>query len=128
MSGTDLMQGAERDVVFAEAARGEQYMARTHQYKLLLCRDPDDSQFFDLTQDPLETTNLMDEPFYQHLIAELRRRLLNWVLFDCPSRTHLDPDAPTIEANNVPTRKDMHVQQGRDYYRTQMTQPFEFHA
>jgi arylsulfatase A-like enzyme len=129
MSGVDLSaRDIERDTLFAEAAQGQQYMVRTRKHKLLICRNGAHSQFFDLTQDPLETTNLFADPSHQHQIAELRCRLLDWMIFDCPSPTHLDLCAPIIGAGNVPATDDGHVQQGIDYYRTRMSQPFEFHA
>jgi arylsulfatase A-like enzyme len=127
MSKVDLTPGAPaHDIVFAEAARGQQYMARTRRHKLLLCRNPAHSQFFDLNRDPFEMNNLIADPSCQPHIDTLRRRLADWILFARTTPAHLDLDAPVIKASNVPDRDDEHVQQGIDYFEAQMSQSFEF--
>jgi hypothetical protein len=99
-------------------------MARTRTRKLLLCRDDAHSQFLDLQADPPETRNRFRDPACQGEIAELTEALLRWVLFDEPCRTHLDDHAPIVAGENVPDRGDGHVEEGIEYFRRRMSEPF----
>ena len=100
-AGADLTDGIGRQVIFAESGRGREYMARTQTHKLLLTAETDQSLFFDLQSDPLELDNRFHNPACQAEIADLRERLLHWVLFEQPSPVHLDEAAPFIDGENV---------------------------
>ena len=90
MSGLDLADpGAGRPIVFAENRRGGSYMARSPHHKLLLSRDSRQSLFFDLTADPFELRNRLDDPEYQPLVDELREALVRWMLFETPTPSYL---------------------------------------
>lgn len=98
--GQDLTDGVPRSVIFAESGRGRQYMARTHRHKLLLCRQREQSQFFDLQRDPNELNNRFQDPACQREIRSLSQALARWVLFDQPSPTHLNEHAPVNRQAN----------------------------
>ena len=128
MTGLDLASERGRrgrDVIFAEGGAGQQVMARTRTRKLLLCRDDAHSQFLDLQADPLETRNLYREPARRGEIAELTEALLRWALLDEPYRIHLDDSALIVAGDNVPDRGDGHVEEGVEYFRRRMSEPFD---
>ncbi len=100
MSGMNLTQESDGpDYVFAE--KGDEYMVRSRTHKLLLNRNPDRSMFFDLTRDPLEMENRINDDQYQTEIAALRDRLYEWALFDSRATNHLDHNAPLCPSKNV---------------------------
>ena len=108
MAGLDLREsGVGRSCVFAESGQGREYMARTATHKLLLGRteSEEDSLLFDLTQDPLETRDLSDDPSAAPDLARLRARLSDWSLFESASRVHVNAAAPCISGPNVPVAK-----------------------
>jgi hypothetical protein len=72
-------------------------MARTNDRKLVVQESDDQSRFFDLATDPLESDDLYHEPSRRAEIAELRERLMRWRLFDSPPPTRLVPTAPQTE-------------------------------
>lgn len=124
-AGMDLLdESQQRDVVFAEAGRGSEYMVRTQTRKLLLCANPEQSQFFDLAADPLEMVNLYDEPAYQDEILALRQSLLNWVLFEQPSPVHVDEEANVIAGDNVLRSDDgkhsLNINETMNYFEAKM--------
>lgn len=61
-------------------AEGRRKMVRTREWKYV--HDPmgDRDELYDLTRDPWELNNLIDDPVYRDLIAELRLKLLDWSL------------------------------------------------
>ncbi len=123
MAGQDLLApGTDRKIVFAECIRARQYMARTHTHKLLLCRDPSKSLFFDLERDPYEMENRIHDPAYQHVVSELTEHLLNWSLFDAPSMAHLNERAPIVDVPNVPPIGGKHWDTSDAYYRRKMSE------
>jgi arylsulfatase A-like enzyme len=121
MEGHDLADpDAGRACVFAEGWGGSEYMVRTADHKLLLCRDLALSQFFDLRRDPLELDNRIHDPAYASALQELRDRLLAWTLFDANSHVYVDHDAPRIAGPNVPAREDGHAEEMAAYFRARM--------
>ena len=127
MQGHDLAVSTEgRNMIFAENWGGAEYMVRTPTHKLLLCRDEDPSQFFDLARDPLELENRIADPAYAELIAELREALLTWALFDARTPTYLDEDAPVIKGDNVPARDDGHIAAQTVYFRKLLEEELMF--
>ncbi len=123
MQGMDLHDAsAGHAYVFAESGHGRAYMVRSKTHKLLLCRDPSQSRFYDLERDPLETDNRINDPAYQGMIDEFREVLNAWALFEAPSQTHLDEDAPVVRGDNVPHRGDGHVSSLVEYTHERMKQ------
>ncbi|NKB70847.1 MAG: sulfatase-like hydrolase/transferase [Candidatus Latescibacteria bacterium] len=117
MQGLDLADpAADRDAIFAESGRGQAFMARTHEHKLLLCRRDQQSQFFDLQADPHELTNRYAEAACQGEIDQLRRRLTDWALFDAAAPVHVDEDAPLITGPNVRHPDDGQREDLYDYF------------
>jgi arylsulfatase A-like enzyme len=126
MQGLDLnVPEAGHDLIFAEAPRARQYMARSREHKLLWCRDATQSQFFDLTRDPLELHSVLDDPAYRPVVESMRQALSDWALFDSPSLVHLDSGAAVIASDNVPQGTDGHVEEGIRYFREEMAEPFD---
>lgn len=122
MQGLDLTDSTlKRDIVFAESGWGDEYMARSYRYKLLLCKDLDKSLFFDLQKDPLELNNLFHHPDYQEKIEEYTRAIARFVLFDAPSPIHLDENAPIISGKNIPSSYDGHREESINYFRINFT-------
>ncbi|MCU0520795.1 MAG: sulfatase-like hydrolase/transferase, partial [Anaerolineae bacterium] len=118
MQGQDLTAGsAGRTIVFAENWGGAETMVRTATHKLLLCRDPAQSQFYDLLHDPLELDNRINDPAYADAIRTLRETLLTWALFDARTQTYLDYNAPRAAGENVPSGNDGHVEAQTAYFR-----------
>jgi arylsulfatase A-like enzyme len=97
MTGIDLFSNRRRECLFSEARFGNAYMARTNDRKLVVQESDDQSRFFDLATDPLESDDLYHEPSRRAEIAELRERLMRWRLFDSPPPTRLVPTAPQTE-------------------------------
>lgn len=121
MQGIDLAENkAGRDLIFAESGMGTEYMVRSAEYKLLLCRDREESQFFDLRKDPFECHNLFQHLDYQKLIAEYIKALAEWLLFDTTTPVYLDEEAPLIVSTNVPALKDNHRGKSIQYFRQHM--------
>ncbi len=98
------LRDADRDAVFAEDNQ-HNYMVRTRDRKLLLCPQRK-SQFFDLTSDPHELTNLFDDPKHQAEISQLKERLLRWLAFETPPPLHVDEGGPVGNGPNVQTYMD----------------------
>ena len=122
MGGIDLAdESAGREVVFAEGYGGREYMARTRTEKLLLCNESAQSQYFDLSADSLELENRIDDPACSGGVEELRDALLQWALFDSPSRVHLNYKAPEISAENVSPQGGESATAVADYFRSRMS-------
>jgi len=119
MAGEDLRTVA-RPLMFAETGRGSAYMVRSHTRKLLLCKNEDQSQFFDLKKDPFEMNNVIDDPVYGEEIQAFKDALMRWMLFDFPSKTHLDEDGPIISGDNVPAQDDGHREEMYQYFKSKM--------
>ena len=119
MAGEDLRE-VDRSLMFAETGRGNAYMVRSHTRKLLLCKNEDQSQFFDLEKDPQEMNNVIQDPVYGAEIQEFREALMRWALFDFPSKTHLDEAGSVIEGENVPDRDDGHREEMYQYFKSRM--------
>ena len=101
MTGCDLANAPQRELIFAESGRGHSYMVRSQTQKLLFCRDETHSQFFDLQSDPYELDNRYGDPNCQETIAQMKAALAQWVLFDAPYPVHTDEEAPIIAAPNA---------------------------
>ncbi|OLF14313.1 hypothetical protein BLA60_04040 [Actinophytocola xinjiangensis] len=95
LPGNDLTDPAPgHDCVFAEDRRhGVAGMARTGEYKLLWS-DVAGEALFDLTADPHELTNVVDDPVHGEALRRLRETVARWALFDATPPTYLDHDAP----------------------------------
>jgi hypothetical protein len=108
--------------MFAEKGQGQEYMVRSHTHKLLWCKNPDQSQFFDLQEDPFELDNRIHDPTTKAQITEMKNALVQWMLFDAPSCVHLDENAPTINQPNVPSKGDEHRETLYTYFQERMNE------
>ena len=54
-------------------------MIRDGQYKLVVYHGHGGGQLFDMTSDPLELTNLWNDPAHQHARLELIQRMTDWL-------------------------------------------------
>ena len=126
MEGEDLElltdDSGKRKLMFAEAGRGSGYMVRSHTRKLLLCDRDERSLYFDLEADPYEMNNLYGDPVYKEEIDEFRAALMRWALFDSPSRMHIDEQAATIQAGNVPDTGDDLQKEMYTYFKGKMAE------
>lgn len=102
MCGIDISAPESgREFVFSEAQYLENgrpcqgYMIRTEEYKLLLRGAMEKgAMFFDLRKDPWELHNEIANPVYKETIEELRRQLVDQVLFTGSGANHCDQAAP----------------------------------
>lgn len=76
-------------------------MARTKTRKLLLCEDESYTTFFDLENDPEETTNLIKDARYQADVVSIKDALMRWMLFETKTPVHVDEDAQRCGGDNV---------------------------
>ena len=121
MIGSDLRTGVQnRTYMFAEMGRGREYMIRSHTHKLLWCKDANQSQFFDLQEDPFELHNRITDLKSQQQITNMKNALVQWMLFDAPSCVHLDENAPVINQPNVPPRNNTQREDLYAYYQKRM--------
>jgi arylsulfatase A-like enzyme len=119
MRGLDLADAnADRPFVFA-GGTGHRYMARSRTHKLLLGRERAQCLFFDLERDPLEMTNLFEEPSCQPRIEEYRRAITDWLMFDAPPPVYRDANALRITAPDVPPATNDHRAQMYRYFEEQ---------
>ena len=121
MTGINLLEVTKgREYVISEWER-QYYMVRTSHDKLLYHKNPDFCRYFNLADDPLEMRDLYHDPTCQTKISELKDILRDWLAFEAPPFTHLDANAPTLSAPNVPTAGDGHEKVGMDYFSSKMT-------
>jgi arylsulfatase A-like enzyme len=119
MQGNVLnQQNRGHDYIFAEYP-GE-YMIRTHNEKLLLAKDQDDSLYFLLQSDPYEMHNLYHDPSRKSDINKLKEVLLDWMLFTQPTHTHLDHNAAIVKGKNVPDKDAKNATKLKAYFREKM--------
>jgi arylsulfatase A-like enzyme len=69
---------ARDDVMY----HGKAAMCRTHEYKYVR-RVYESDELYDLRRDPGETRNVVNEPAYAAVAAQLRDRLLTWYQETC---------------------------------------------
>lgn len=108
MTGVDLAVGdPPRDYVFAEMGRGHEYMVRSRTHKLLAGRER--SHFFDLTADPHELDDRIDDPTCADVVAAHRQALSDWMLHDACTPAHLDENAATVRSGaDAADRQDLY--------------------
>ena len=95
MKGHDLgATTSEREFVFAENKLGQTLMARSDRYKLLWSPDRAQRRFFDLENDPLETTDVSGDAQMAAEIERHRAALAHWAMFEALPPTCLDLSAP----------------------------------
>jgi arylsulfatase len=118
MHGLDLaLDTAGRAIVFAEGPGGNQYMARTKSHKLITSKTPERGLFYDLEKDPLEQSNLYDDPIFRERSATMKRQLEEWKGTQPQPRPYLDASAPQIDQPNVPPRNLSHRPAAMEYFR-----------
>jgi len=121
MGGLDLFEQAEgREMVFAEAHRGRQLMARSAAHKLLIGGGDHADLFFDLRGDPLETEDLRDHPACRAQVQRHAEALAAWRSPPPLPETYLDEDAPILDAPNVPPADRSHREAVIEYYHGKM--------
>lgn len=107
MPGRDLaVPGGGQPYVFAENARGNQYMVRSQDFKLIMCREEARSLFFDLRNDPLEWNNLYADPQYQEEISRHKAALYHMILFDAPAPVFLYESAEQLRTSHIPAQEE----------------------
>ena len=126
MAGQSLLRPNSRNIIFAESNGGRDYMVRTPHHKLLLCQNEAQSQFFDLTQDPFEMTNQLDNPDYQKEIDNLREALFHWLAFACRSPVNLNEGATVIDGPNPLTADQAHRESAKAYFRQKMASEYDY--
>jgi arylsulfatase len=118
IEGKDMFADPEREFLFAEF--DNELMVRTRDYKLLLMKNSEQCQLFDLTTDSSETENRYADPEY----VEVRRRLEDAArkkfLFEAWPPMHGDQDAPSIDSPNALGPLGEHRNESRAYFRGKM--------
>ncbi|MFW6308379.1 MAG: sulfatase-like hydrolase/transferase [bacterium] len=120
MKGINIKENnGERKFIFAETPRAEQYMIRSEQYKLILCKTEEKSQFFDLNKDPYELNNLYHDKEYKEKVEEFKKSLTEWILFEKSSLkiNHLNEDGPIISGGNVSSGDKKEREEMKSYFR-----------
>jgi len=121
MSGHDLARsGDDREMVFGESRGGRHVMVRSKTRKLILSNRKGASLFFNLEKDPLEMTNLFEEPAYQPEIKTYTNAVEKWRGGGPLPKVYLDEDAPRINQRNVPPLRDGHRGQMKAYFARKM--------
>lgn len=116
--------GADRPVVFAEAANGTARMARTRTHKLIATRRVTHDALFDLTEDPYEMTNQITHPSLADTAAALREALHDWALTDAVPPTYLDEHAPISAVPNALGTDEMRRAGTRAYFESHVLKRF----
>jgi arylsulfatase A-like enzyme len=98
LPGVDLSTpDAGHDFVFCEDIRdGVAYMVRTGEHKFIRSGTTRRDLIFDLTRDPLECDNRIDDPAYDDVVHAMREALYRWALLDAVAPPYLDQAAPQI--------------------------------
>jgi arylsulfatase A-like enzyme len=108
----------DRKLVFAETMN-HQFMVRTQTSKLLYY-PPGKSQFFRLDQDPLELTDLYEDPESQPEISSLKEKLLNWFAMDAAVIPNTNTNGTVISGENVIGPHDENHKKVEEWLREQM--------
>jgi len=121
MCGKDVLLSERSKYVFAESGQGQSYMVRSETHKLLLCRDDEHSQFFDLQNDPYELNNLYGNPNESAIISEMKDVLSRWALFEAPYPVHTDEQSPTINSKSSRGSEPLKRNEVYAYFKEKMT-------
>jgi len=117
MNGVNLAETPNANRFVVTEGGKSSFMIRTAKDKLLYHKNPDHCRYFDLEGDPLEFENKYNDESFKVRIAELKSMLGDWMLFDNPTPTHLDYDAPVISG-----REDYRDHERvAEYYRKKMS-------
>lgn len=123
MPGIDLAdQSATRNYLFAESIGQQEYMVRSKKYKLLLNKNEESSQFFDLEKDPYEIENLYNNSEYQDKVTQYKKQIYRWLLFEEPTPIYLNEKAKVIDQPNVPDQDDNHREKSEQYFSDKMNE------
>ncbi len=109
-----------RDIVVADGWYGSAYMIHDGRYKLLYYKDDSKSQFFDLKTDPFEQKNAYHDITYRAIIDELKKKLMDWALFDSLTPVYCDENGKTIKGDNVVAYDEAKRELSREYFRGKM--------
>ena len=95
-------------------------MVRSHERKLILDQDPARSMFFDLSKDPYELTNRIDDPNYAEELASFKEAALSWFLNEWRRSTFVDEEVPLAEASDIPRDLDAAEREMLEYFERKM--------
>ena len=128
MTGIDLTSTPQgRDQVFCESSGGEELMLRSQSRKLLFSKRNDEVQFYDLAQDPMELTDVSENPEYQNELQEYLQRLMHWGLFDALPPTYLNEYENILQQPNVRSLADNHREEMETYFMNRMEDSLDPH-
>ena len=107
-----------RPLVFTQDTRS--IMVRSRERKLILDRDAARSLFFDLSNDPFELTNRIDDADYAEEVALFKDAALSWFLNETPRSTFVDENVPLADSSDIP--EDLERSEGEmlDYFDEQL--------
>ncbi len=111
----------QRSYVFGECGNKMDYMLRDHRYKLLLCKDDSKSQFFDLKDDPLEMCDKYGDLAYEKVIADMKAKLMDMVLYELTVPLCVDEEAEISRAENALGYDQKRRAVVEAYYKEKMT-------
>ena len=103
MQGKDLRSKEQQTFVFSEGQYGDDknpcigYMIRDRRYKLLIRGSLEDGMLFDLQKDPFELHNVFFDPAYAEVLALMKARLIDRMLFSAAGKNHQDLSASQTE-------------------------------
>lgn len=113
---------AERSFIFAEAAKGTAWMARTGRHKFLTNHERGNEALFDLADDPYELSNRVADPAMTGTAAALRDALTDWALTVAVPPTYLDECAATSPAPNTLGLDQARRAEARAYFESHVRQ------
>jgi arylsulfatase A-like enzyme len=85
-----VLSGPEREDVLGEVHA--HYMLRNREWKIVVGRDGQTLQLFDLANDPNEQSNLCEHPDYKQEELEMRSRLLTRIARNTYRHGDVDPE------------------------------------
>jgi arylsulfatase A-like enzyme len=95
MQAFDLTRELRREVAVCESSHiRSEYMARTKEFKLLVSDNFKSCRFFDLVNDPLETTDLSGDTNHKNAIAELKGLLVEEMMMHANKSAYRNPGEP----------------------------------
>ncbi|MFW6006868.1 MAG: sulfatase [Halanaerobiales bacterium] len=120
MEGNIISSEKDREYILAETVNQKEYMVRSKKRKLLLNKNDEFSQFFDLEKDPCETNNLIDDPEYKEEVEQFKQVLFQWNLFEAATPVYLNEDRKEIAQPNLPSNPEENREEMIQYWRDEM--------
>ena len=91
-------------------------MVRSRERKLILDQDAARSLFFDLSKDPYELTNRINEPDYAEEVALFKDTALSWFLNESQRATFVDENVPLADSSDIPRDLDVAEREMLEYF------------